>query len=75
MIYDENALVLAPLSGFTDLPYRRAARRCGCVYAFTEMVDAASLAYANAGGEKLLNISDHEQVRPQLYRNGGSMGT
>ena len=45
---------MAPLSGFTDLAYRRAARRGGCVYAFTEMVDAASLAYANGGGETLL---------------------
>ena len=61
MIYPENILILAPLSGFTDLPYREAAYRGGCTYAFTEMVDAASLAYANAGGEKLLNISEYER--------------
>jgi len=52
--YPDGALIMAPLSGFTDLAYRRAAYRCGCVYAFTEMVDAASLAYANGGGETLL---------------------
>ena len=46
-LYPENALIMAPLSGFTDLAYRRAARRGGCRYAFTEMVDAASLSYAN----------------------------
>lgn len=61
MIYPENILLLAPLSGFTDLPYREAAYRGGCRYAFTEMVDAASLAYANAGGEKLLNVSQWER--------------
>lgn len=47
LIYPDNVLILAPLSGFTDLPYRRAARRGGCYYAFTEMVDAASLAFAS----------------------------
>ena len=52
--YPDNALIMAPLSGFTDLAYRRAARKCGCVFAFTEMVDAASLAYANGGGDALL---------------------
>lgn len=61
MIYPENILLLAPLSGFTDLPYREAAYRGGCRYAFTEMVDAASLAYANAGGEKLLQCSEFER--------------
>lgn len=67
MIYDENALVLAPLSGFTDLPYRRAARRCGCVYAFTEMVDAASLAYASGkGGALLLRGEEEEFLGTQL---------
>ena len=39
--YPPDALILAPLSGYTDLPYRRAARECGCRFAFTEMVDAA----------------------------------
>ena len=60
MLYPENALIMAPLSGFTDLAYRRAARRGGCRYAFTEMVDAASLAYANGHGEVLLNRGEEE---------------
>ena len=60
LLYPENALIMAPLSGFTDLAYRRAAYRCGCRYAFTEMVDAASLAYANGNGEVLLKRGDEE---------------
>lgn len=60
MIYPENALLLAPLSGFTDLPYRRAARRCGCRYAFTEMVDAASIAYSPERAKKLLVRGEEE---------------
>lgn len=59
-IYPENALIMAPLSGFTDLAYRRAAYRCGCRFAFTEMVDAASLAYANGNGEILLKRGEEE---------------
>ena len=55
-IYPENALILAPLSGFTDIAYRRSARRGGCRYAFTEMIDAASIAYAS------------ERTKPMLYR-------
>ncbi|MBE6375389.1 MAG: tRNA-dihydrouridine synthase family protein [Lentisphaerae bacterium] len=59
-VYPENALIMAPLSGFTDLAYRRAAYRGGCRYAFTEMVDAASLAYANGNGEYLLKRGEEE---------------
>lgn len=59
-LYPENALVLAPLSGFTDLPYRRAARRGGCRFAFTEMVDAASIVYSPDRAEKLLVRGEEE---------------
>ena len=59
-LYPKNALIMAPLSGFTDLAYRRTARLCGCRFAFTEMVDAASLAYANGNGELLLKRGEEE---------------
>ena len=59
-VYPENALIMAPLSGFTDLAYRRTARRCGCRFAFTEMVDAASLTYSNGNGEVLLKRGEDE---------------
>ena len=60
-IYPENSVVLAPLSGFTDLPYRRSARRHGCTYAFTEMVDAGSLVYRNVKTVKMLERGDDEE--------------
>ncbi len=53
-LYPENAVIAAPLSGYTDLPYRRSLRREGCFFAFTEMVDAASLAYNNRNSSSLL---------------------
>ncbi|QSH41774.1 tRNA-dihydrouridine synthase family protein [Lentisphaerota bacterium ZTH] len=46
-MYPENSILLAPLSGYTDLPYRRSARRYGCRFCFTEMIDAGSLAFGN----------------------------
>jgi len=60
LLYEPDALILAPLSGYTDLPYRRAARRCGCRYAFTEMVDAAALAYARKRSESMLLRGEDE---------------
>ena len=59
-IYPEGALILAPLSGFTDLPYRRSARRHGCFFAFAEMVDAASLAHTPARGMALAERGSDE---------------
>ena len=54
MIYPPSALILAPLSGFTDAPYRRSARQCGCRFGFTEMVDASSLVFAFDRSKALL---------------------
>ena len=61
MIYPENALVLAPLSGFTDLPYRRSARRHGAFFTFAEMVDAASLAHTPERGLALAARGNEEE--------------
>jgi tRNA-dihydrouridine synthase B len=40
-------LILAPLAGVSDLPFRLINRRFGCVFAFTEMVSARALTYEN----------------------------
>lgn len=52
---------MAPLSGYTDLPYRRSLRRHGCVYAFTEMVDVCSLAWNHAASFRMLERGDDEE--------------
>lgn len=59
-IYPSNALILAPLSGFTDLPYRRSARRHGCRYAFTEMIDVAALAHNDNATLDMLRRGEDE---------------
>ena len=55
-----DALVLAPLAGYTDLPFRRACRRYGCTYAFTPLVDAGSVVYQNPRNATLLQRGDEE---------------
>lgn len=60
-IYPEGALILAPLSGFTDLPYRRSARRHGAFFTFAEMVDAASLAHTPQRGLALAKRGPEEE--------------
>ena len=52
-IYPAGTAILAPLAGHTDLPMRLSARRHGCRYAFTEMVDAGSLVFGN---HKTMNL-------------------
>ncbi|HBC86768.1 MAG TPA: hypothetical protein DCZ94_07435 [Lentisphaeria bacterium] len=75
-IYPDNSVILAPLAGYTDHPYRSSAIRHGCRYAFTEMIDAGSLVYGHrktlsmlkrGSDEKWLGVqivgSDHDLLR------------
>lgn len=41
----KNNVLLSPLAGISDLPFRIINRQFGCQFAFTEMVDAASIKY------------------------------
>lgn len=72
--YPENALILAPVAGYTDLPMRRSARRHGCTYAFTEMIDAGSLVF-QAGKTPLLvrRGADEPFLGIQLVGSGLSL--
>ena len=66
-IYPADSVVLAPLSGYTDLPYRHSARRHGCRLAFAEMVDAGSLAFGNKRTRTYLDRgSDEDWLGVQL---------
>ncbi len=46
--------VLSPMSGITDLPFRMMARKFGCAFAFTEMVDINGIVYKNRKSLKYL---------------------
>ncbi len=61
-------IVLAPMAGVTDLPYRKLVRSMGCGLVCTEMVSAKGLIYENNRTEKMLQISEEERpVSLQLF--------
>jgi nifR3 family TIM-barrel protein len=58
-------LVLAPMAGITDFPFRRLVREHGCGLTFTEMVSAEGLLRK---GERLFKIGkDEHPVSVQLF--------
>jgi tRNA-dihydrouridine synthase B len=54
-------VVLAPLSGYGDLPYRRMCRRCGMRHAFAPMVDASALAIGSKRTERIAERGAEEE--------------
>ena len=56
-----NPVILAPMAGITDLPYRLIMKRFGAALVFTEMVSATGLCYGGAGSHELLRTSPAEQ--------------
>lgn len=59
-VYPDGAVILAPIAGHSDLPMRLSARRHGCKYAFTEMIDAGSLTYSADKTLKLITRGETE---------------
>ncbi len=53
-------MLLAPLAGYTDLPFRRQCRKFGCYYAFTPLVEAGSVVYRNPRSSNILLRGDDE---------------
>lgn len=58
----ENPLILAPMAGVTDLPFRRLCKSFGCGLVYTEMVSAKGIYYHNKNTHILLEI--HPEERP-----------
>ena len=57
-----SPLVLAPLAGISDLPFRMINRSLGCGLAFTEMISCSSLVHQS--GNTLKMLSTEEGDRP-----------
>ncbi len=55
-----GAVVLAPLSGYGDLPFRRISRRFGMRYAFAPMVDASALSIGSHRTERIAERGEEE---------------
>lgn len=57
----ENRLILAPMAGVTDLPFRLLCRRQGAGLVCMEMVSAKAIYYHNKNTEELMEIHPDEQ--------------
>ncbi len=58
--FKANPLILAPLAGYTDLPFRRVVKRFGADITFSEMISSNALAYKNEKTLKMLKKFDGE---------------
>lgn len=64
----ESNLFLAPLAGYTDLPFRIICERYGCQLTYTEMVNAKALCYDDKNTFKMLDAAGQkEKVAVQIF--------
>lgn len=64
----ENNVILAPMAGVTDLPYRLLCREQGCGLVCMEMVSAKAVLYKNRNTKELLEVQEAERpVSLQLF--------
>lgn len=66
----ENNVILAPMAGVTDLPFRLLCREMGAGCVVTEMVSAKAILYHNRNTKELMQI--HPQERPAAIQLFGS---
>ena len=59
----ENNIVLAPMAGITDLPFRIICKNCGVGLTYTEMASAKAILYGDEKTNKLLNIEQEKRVQ------------
>ena len=69
-----NPFILAPLAGFTDLPFRLLCRRYGAGLCYSEMISSNGLVYRQKNTVDLLATSAEERpVAMQLFGNDPAM--
>jgi len=57
----KSNLILAPMAGVSDLPFRLLNRRFGCELAFTEMINVRSLSYKMRRTKKMLSTNPEDR--------------
>lgn len=63
-----DKLILAPMAGVTDLPFRLLCKEQGCDILYTEMVSAKAIYYKNKNTEPLLALDQRENpIGVQLF--------
>ncbi len=64
----ENPLLLAPMAGVNEQPFRLLCREQGCALVYTEMVSAKAIYYNNRNTRELLRTCPQEQpVAVQIF--------
>ena len=64
----DGNLILAPMAGVTDLPFRLLCKEQGADLIYTEMVSAKGILYNNKNTEELLRVEESERpVALQLF--------
>jgi len=67
-LFGTYQVLLAPMAGVSDIAFRTVCRECGADMAFTEMVSAKGLSYANEKTRHLLALAPSESsVAVQLF--------
>ena len=63
-----NNVILAPMAGVTDLPFRVLCQEQGCGLVCMEMVSAKAILYKNKNTKELLEVDERERpVSLQLF--------
>ena len=66
--YENIYAILAPMAGFTDLPFRIVCEEYGCDFTFTEMINAKALCYHDEKTTKMLDVSGQKKyVGVQIF--------
>ncbi len=64
----KDKLILAPMAGVTDLPFRLLCKEQGCDILYTEMVSAKAIYYKNRNTEPLMQFTEKEHpIGLQLF--------
>ncbi|MCR4427067.1 MAG: tRNA dihydrouridine synthase DusB [Firmicutes bacterium] len=64
----KNPLVLAPMAGVCDLPFRLICKHMGCALVYTEMISSMALWYRNRRTSFMLTLSEREHpVSVQIF--------
>ena len=64
----ENNILLAPMAGITDLPFRKIAKKQGVGLVYTEMVSSKAIFHNDEKTKKLLNMKDEQRpVAVQIF--------
>lgn len=67
-VFLENNILLAPMAGVTDLPFRKFCKEQGAGMVYTEMVSAKAIFYKNKNTKTLLELEEGEHpIAVQLF--------